>query len=458
MSGPSNELDPEAPERGELVVRRERPRERAQLRAALALEEAGELQEAARMFEYVGEHAQAASLRLEHADTLRDESQRLAVLREGCARNPSDSEQGKALHRALGETLVTIASALPPGTRRRALLLEAAGALVEGERPAQAGRIYEHLGLLRQAAEAYTAGGEIERLEAIHERLEARDDAQRAQRALEDEIAAVLEAGRRRLAHSMLLEQRALAEREGEVLPGGLAQTLAELERRMIRGRALSLRVRSSEDETVVRVVGRPALRFGRGPQCELSVSGPALSREHAELAQATAPEGEPTLVARDLGSRAGTFVDGLPLAPGEDWPLLDEAALTGADDPPVELALGIAASFDLAVRVLEADPRPVALVREASVDAPPTTLNTAWTLFLPVGGPLWPSPEAPLPLRLRFDGDHLELLPDPQVRLSLDGVPAGVGTAIEVLVRDRVELTTPGGERLELEIEELRL
>ena len=42
------------------------------------------------MFEYVGEHAQAASLRLEHADTLRDEQQRLAVLREGCARNPAN--------------------------------------------------------------------------------------------------------------------------------------------------------------------------------------------------------------------------------------------------------------------------------------------------------------------------------------------------------------------------------
>ncbi|MCH9679984.1 MAG: hypothetical protein K0V04_01015, partial [Deltaproteobacteria bacterium] len=47
---------------------RGRPRRaslRPEIRAALALEEAGELQEAARVFEYSGEHAQAALLRME---------------------------------------------------------------------------------------------------------------------------------------------------------------------------------------------------------------------------------------------------------------------------------------------------------------------------------------------------------------------------------------------------------
>ena len=43
---------------------------------------AGELLEAARVFEYAGEHAQAAALRLEIARTLRDRHDRIDVLRE----------------------------------------------------------------------------------------------------------------------------------------------------------------------------------------------------------------------------------------------------------------------------------------------------------------------------------------------------------------------------------------
>jgi tetratricopeptide (TPR) repeat protein len=169
--------------------------DRAQLRAALALEEAGELQEAARMFEYVGEHAQAASLRLEHADTLRDETQRLAVLREGCARNPATSVQGQALHRALGEALLRVAEGLEPGARRRALALEAAQALEDGQRPGEAGRLYEQLGLLTRAAKAYTEAGDIDRLESVHAILEQREQRQREQRNLELEIAAAMTKG-----------------------------------------------------------------------------------------------------------------------------------------------------------------------------------------------------------------------------------------------------------------------
>jgi tetratricopeptide (TPR) repeat protein len=439
-----------------------RPRDRAQLRAALALEEAGELQEAARMFEYVGEHAQAASLRLEHADTLRDEQQRLAVLREGCARNPASTIQGQALHRALGEALLRVAEGLEPGARRRALALEAAQALEEGQRAGQAGRLYEQLGLLTRAAKAYTEAGDIERLESVHAVLEQREQRQRDLRSLELEVETALATGRRRIAHSLLLEHIRDAQREGRTPQPSLAQSLHDLERRLIRGRASGLRVRfEGEDRaSVVRVIGRPQLRLGRGPQCEIVVNGAAISREHLELTHTLGEAGEPLLLVRDLGSRAGSFLDGEALMPGEDWSLIDEAP--GEVSPSRqgelvgvrELALGIATSFEL-WSGHGGDRRPLALLREAGQDdrPRPERLVDAWTLFVPLGGPLWVTPRLALPIELDFEGDHIVALAAPQIQVSLAGTPVGPGEPVELLVHDRVRFEPADAPAFELEV-----
>jgi tetratricopeptide (TPR) repeat protein len=441
-----------------------RPRERAQLRAALALEEAGELQEAARMFEYIGEHAQAASLRLEHADTLRDEQQRLAVLREGCARNLPNTEQGQALHRALGEALLRVAEGLQPGARRRALQLEAAQALEDGQRPGEAGTLYEELGLLSRAVKAYTEAGEIERLEALHRILEQQEQRQREQRSLELEIETALATGRRSLARALLLEHVRDAQREGRTPAASLVSSLHELERRAIRARRLSLSSRPIDGQglptalaTVVRVIGGPHLRLGRGPQCELSVAGAALSREHAELALAFGDDGRPGLVVRDLGSRAGSFLDGDALLPGEDVGLLD------LDDAghARELGLGIATTLEIWTRrggQDSEDERPIALLRQAGVGnqterGEPHKL--AWTLFAPLGGRLWMTPERALPITLGFEGDQVVVLADANVDVILAGTPLGRGAAIELLIHDRLRFEPAGAPAFELEVEE---
>gem|GEM_PF-1808017 len=460
----------------------QRERSRSQLRAALALEDAGELQEAARMFEYVGEHAQAASLRLEHADTLRDEQQRLAVLREGCARNPATSDQGRALHRALGEALIRVAEGLDPGARRRALALEAAAALEVGDRPGLAGRLYERLGLLPRAARAYTEAGEIERLEAVHLILEGREELERAHKSLEREVEAAVQTGRRRLARELVLEHLRAAECSGVSPLSSLAQVLQDLDRRAIRGRALSLVVRdlglsstvppasptrSAPSAHILRVIGRPRLRIGRGPQCELSIQGTAISREHVELGLRGGESGTPSVVLRDLGSRSGSFFDGQALDPGADWPLIDPEA--EAEPPPIdrfapwpiELALGVAASFELLARpptsgsgessgqpIIPIIPTaPTALLREAGASGTPDTLARAWTLFAPLGGQLWLDPERPLPARIGFVGDHVELTADPDFRIELDGVPVGPGVTIELLTHDRIRLIRAYGD-----------
>jgi tetratricopeptide (TPR) repeat protein len=441
----------------------------------LALEAAGELQEAARMFEYVGEHAQAASLRLEHADTLRDEQQRLAVLREGCARNLPNTEQGQALHRALGEALLRVAGGLEPGARRRALRLEAAQALEDGQRPAEAGRLYQELGLLSRAAKAYTEAGEIDKLEAIHAILEQHEQRQREQRNLELEVETAVATGRRALAHALLLEQVRDAQREGRTPSAALATALHELEHRLIRARSLSLSVRPVDERglptalaTIVRVIGRPQLRLGRAPQCELNVAGAALSREHAELALSFAADGSPSLVVRDLGSRAGSFLDGEALLPGEDVGLIqpdfgadrDAQAreLASTWDGARELALGIATSFDLWLRTgsSSGDERPVVLLRQAGIGDAGEPHKRAWTLFAPLGGPLWLTPTRALPITLGFEHEQIVVLAAADVQVSLAGTPVGRGAAIELLLHDRVRFEPADGPAFEIEVEEL--
>ncbi|MCA9682686.1 MAG: FHA domain-containing protein [Myxococcales bacterium] len=435
--------------------RRRAGSDRAQLRAALALEEAGELQEAARMFEYVGEHAQAASLRLEHADTLRDERQRLNVLREGCARNPADSDQGQALHRALGEALLKAATNLEAGAQRRALVLEAAQALELGQRQDVAGRLFEELGLLTRAARAYTEAGEIERLEAVHTVLEQREQQQREQRSLELEVAAALETGRRRMALELLQDHNREALRQGQAPLPPLAAALHDLERRLIHGRALSLIVSGPETgaPAMLRVIGRERLRLGRNPRCELVATGAALSREHAELALAAG-----RVVVRDLGSRAGTFLDGQALQPGEDWPLLEAEPADGDGPEHFELALGIASSYEL--WALPALHHPGALIRDlVHADLAADGVERAWTLFSPVGGAPWTDPEHRLPFSLDFvsgpGAGFVELTPAPDMTLTLAGTPLGPGVAVEILIDDELRLEGPQG-RFDLQVRSL--
>ncbi|MFO0634956.1 MAG: hypothetical protein U0168_19100 [Nannocystaceae bacterium] len=153
-AAPSDEGGPGTAGRGWL---RRRATLRPDLRAAIALEEAGELLEAARVFEYAGEHGQAALLRLECARTLRDRGERIDVLREGCARNPAGTPEARLLHLALAEALLAEVELESDPATARAHPLAAARALDDADEGARAGEIYEELGLLVRAAAATSA-------------------------------------------------------------------------------------------------------------------------------------------------------------------------------------------------------------------------------------------------------------------------------------------------------------
>ena len=401
---------------------------RPEVRAAMALEEAGELEEAARVFEHAGEHAQAAMLRIEHARTLRDPSDRLDVLREGCARNPGSTPEGRTLHLALADALIDENTLEQDAARSRALDLEAARALEEAREYARAGERYETLGLLRRAAAAYERGGEIGRLELVLEVLERIDDARARERDILRQVDDAVAAGKRRYAQTLLGEHVGAATTTLPVLasapaqaarpvPPGLISRAQQLETKLITRERVDLAWGSGR-VTAVRM--GPHLTIGRSPAADLTLPGARLSRAHVRL-QVDGSGERPTLRAMDLGSRVGTFWDGEALMPGD-------AALI---DQPGELGLGMAAALDLVPVVGRSQAVRGCLVRP--------TGTQPWMLFLPDGGPLWLAPDIKVPARVFMDRGLVTFDLATGVDATLADRPLGAGANLELMLGDRV-------------------
>ncbi len=418
---PEDEPSPDAePTTLPARVRPRRATLRPEIRAALALEEAGELQEAARVFEYSGEHAQAALLRMEHARTLSDPDERLDVLREGCARNPGDTLEGRALHQALAEALLAEAEQQRDASRRRSLELEAARGLEEADQGGPAGEIYEALGLLDRAAKAFERAGEVAKLEVVLEVLERRDQAQTEASELEAEVDRALEDGRRRQAHVLLTEHVAQRERLGSTGRPALSRRLSVLEGSRLRPHRVEL---GWNEDHITRVAGRSRFVIGRAPDADMTLPDARLSRHHIELRIDTSNADGPRLTAVDLGSKVGTFWDGDPLLPGEPVPLME----------PAELGLGISATVEVVPLQGQHDEPCGALLRAGS--------REAWHLFLPHGGPLVLAPGLRVPARVLFDRGWVVLDLASGVLADLDRHRLPAGAALELLVGDQVSL-----------------
>lgn len=401
----------------------------------MALEAAGELEEAARMFELVGEQAQAAALRLEHVATLRDVEKRLASLREGCARATGETEQGRMLHRTLARTLLVAAEAVPEGARRRGLLLEAADALEEAEEGLEAGELYEQLGLLQRAARAYERAGEIGRLEVTLATLEHLREAEDSVRALERDIDGALREGRRSLAHALMAEH---AQRAGRDVRGSLdlSRRLQELELALPRRRRLVLRVLASGRPAVrLPILGSPTLVIGRDPSNDVPLAGASMSREHVRI-EILSTGDAPTLAARDLGSRSGTFLDGEALVAGEATPITHASTLALGLASEIRVVPWQAEGHVGALLVTPAETL-VWLPQGGTLVHPDTVLALA---DANVGSDLVLSPE-PLPVILHWDDPYTWLVASEGTPIWLSGTPLGMGGGAEVLIGDRLRV-----------------
>jgi len=364
--------------------------------------------------------------------------QRIAMLREGCARNSGATEEGRALHQALAETLLRHAEFMEDGAPRRAILMEAARALEEADQGAVAGEIYERLGMLRRAARAYERAGAISQLEYVLGLLDRHEQIDQAlQSALEAVDSALREGSRllaRSLLHEYLYQQRSNhgpSAGPGAVARGGLVQRLANLEAALPRGPRLCLRWQGH----VTRVSLTPQVRIGRAPDVELSLAGAGLSREHVTLRVEAGPQGL-AIAAIDLGSRAGSFWQGEALEPGEPR-LLEEAG---------ELGLGFGAGVQVHPLRETGEPQGIfgALLRAPGA--------AEWLLFLPQGGPLWLDPTHPLPARIDLRPPFMGLQIAAGVAAHLGSEPLGPGASLELMIGDRLHLALPEG-RLTLEV-----
>jgi hypothetical protein len=204
--------------------------------------------------------------------------------------------------------------------RRAAGLLSAAGD------HARAAAVHEELGDDASAAAAWGALGDLDRMEAAHARVDARDGHRRAALEAMRGFDALLAAGERRLAIAA-----------AAAMPFDLPEAVtareraARVEARLVRARGVTLRVRGGG---TFRFAALPAT-LGRDPLAEVTLRDPGASRRHAAIREAAGG-----LVLEDLGSRAGVAVAGARI--GGAFPLRGEGQLTlGATTPLVYSVLG---------------------------------------------------------------------------------------------------------------------
>jgi hypothetical protein len=200
-------------------------------------------------------------------------------------------------------------------------LADAADRLEGSGRPADAATCFELLGERDNMARCLEKAGDIERLERLLEETSAREQNVQTFRALIDQYERSMAVGAREEARESLRLASDHAPRD---------RAVADLVRRFEARRLDPFRVEIEVDARLVAFVGRMPAVLGR-TGADVVVRGASVSRRHAEIA----PVGG-DLVVRDLDSRNGTLVRGLPIA--------GEIALAG----PVELGLGDDVTLDV--------------------------------------------------------------------------------------------------------------
>jgi hypothetical protein len=272
-------------------------------RAAVAAEAAGNVDLAAERYALAGDHDGAVRMHLARAARASTRHAELAALRDALRWAGDDPDRRRIAAKALGRALYENAKAEGIATERdRQKVREAAEMLVAGDDHKAAGEALESIGELQGAAQAYSAGGLVERMEQTL----AKDDA--AHNRARDETDAFasyethMRVGRRDDARADLARAIAAASQQGEY-----RRLLDKLDTALLTGGRVELRRRG---KSAIVASAAPKIVLGRDPLCDLVLRTGGVSRQHAELVQT---EGKFEL--RDLDSRNGTSFAGLRLA-----------------------------------------------------------------------------------------------------------------------------------------------
>ncbi len=236
------------------------------------------------------------------------------LLGEGLAavpppRNPRgvQADELRAVALAAADALLGRCAHPPLAEIERRALDRAAGLLARGGDHRRAALTYEELGADEQAAEAWGAMGDLDRMEAAHERDARRTATHRSAGQLLHQFEALLAGGERMRALALVAAASGLED------AASLRLRAAAIERRLCHGAAVSLRAPGG---AWVRVAPLPA-ELGRDPTSAIPLRDPAVSRRHALLRV----EGDDVVIA-DLGSRTGVRLGSARLEPGAALPL----------------------------------------------------------------------------------------------------------------------------------------
>lgn len=272
-------------------------------RAAVSAEAAGNVDVAAERYALAGEYAAAVRMHLARAARAGSRTAELGALRDAMRWAGEDPELRKQAAAALGKGLYEAAKAEGIATERdRQKIREAADMLVLGEDHATAGEALEAIGDHLAAANAYSAGGLVERMEVA---LAKDDSLQEKAREEKDAFAAYethMRVGRRDDARADLARAVHAAN-----APAEYRRLLDQLDTALLTAGKVELRRRG---KPVIIACAAEKIVLGRDQLCDLPLRAGGVSRQHAEI-----DRGSAGYLLRDLDSRNGTSLSGMPLA-----------------------------------------------------------------------------------------------------------------------------------------------
>lgn len=366
-------------------------------RRARRAEGLGEYREAAALYAQAGATDEAATALLFLAARSSNPEERSEALADALRWLPEGRPQRTDVQVRLAEiTLEEIQRARAVQPEERGHLAEAARCFEAAGRWAEAAAAHELLGRDEDAARCLAAAGELERFEEVLERTARKDSHERAVRTAMRTYAAAMDAGARLEARAALREAASNGTDDKD-----LGRLLWELEAKWLPPYRAALRI----DGSPIRLAGRLPAALGRA-DADVLLRGGTLSRCHAVVSRRA-----DRIVVRDMGSKNGTTVGGVPVEGevvvrgpvrvglGED--LVVEASLFGAQALRLEVVQGL----DRGVVVL-AGPE----LRPEGLSAPVRFPGGVATLY--------PQPEAPVALFGRrcvtpvvlIDGDVLRV------------------------------------------------
>lgn len=275
----------------------------ADYRAAVAAEAAGNVDLAAERYGLAGENAGAVRMHLARAARAGNRLAEIGALRDAMRWAGDDPALKRQAAAALGKALYEAAKAEGIATERdRGKVREAAELLVTGEEYSLAGEALETIGDHLAAATAYSAGGLVERMEGALAKDDASAAASREEKNAFASYETAMRVGRRDEARMELARAVASASHAGEY-----RRKLDQLDTALLTAGRVELRRRG---KPLIVACAAEKLVLGRDQLCDLTLRAGGVSRQHAEIER----DGK-SFVLRDLDSRNGTAIRGLPLA-----------------------------------------------------------------------------------------------------------------------------------------------